>query len=97
MHATRMPVRSHLQVLLARVNVERAQRGESTMSLRQLALQIGVAHSVLTNLAADRSRRIDYNTIDRLLNFFSRYLPVNTSDLLLWTPPSESNGTSEDG
>jgi DNA-binding Xre family transcriptional regulator len=84
-----MPVHSNLQVLLAKVNVERAQRGEPTMSLRQLALEIGVAHSVLTNLAADRSGRIDYNTIDKLLTFSSRYLTVNTSDLLAWTPSSE--------
>ncbi len=81
-----MPVRSNLQILLARVNLERAQRGEPTLSLRQLSMETGVAHSVLTTLASNRNQRIDYGTIDKLLTFFNRYIIVNAGDLLVWTP-----------
>ncbi len=84
-----MPVRSNLQLLVARVNVERAQRGETPLSLRQLALESGVAHSVVTNLAANRNERIDYATIDKLLTFINKYVPANTGELITWTPVEE--------
>ncbi len=83
---TSMPVRSNLRLLLAHVNVERAKQGQPALSLRQLALESGIALSVLTSLAAGRSHRIDYGTIDKLLTYLNRYIDVATGDLLIWTP-----------
>jgi transcriptional regulator with XRE-family HTH domain len=79
-----MTISCRLRLLLAQVNVERARRGQSGVSLRQLAQESGVSLSVLTALNTDRSQRIDYQTIDRLLDFFNRYLSVTTTDLLTW-------------
>ncbi len=86
-----MPVRSNLQVLLAKVNLERTQKGLAPLSLRQLAIESGVAHSVVTNLAADRSGRIDYDTIDKLLSYINKYVPANTGELLTWTRAESDN------
>lgn len=80
-----MPVRCNLRLLLAQANVERVKRGEVPLSLRQLALESGVSLSVLAALNTDKSERIDYRTIDRLLHFFNKYLSVSTGDLLVWT------------
>jgi hypothetical protein len=81
----------HLRILLARVNVERARQGKPTLSLRRLAGESGVSLSVLAALNTGRSQRIDYTTIDRLLDYFSRYFSVTMNDLLFWerTPEGE--------
>jgi DNA-binding Xre family transcriptional regulator len=79
-----MTISCRLRLLLAQVNVERARGGQAGVSLRQLAQESGVSLSVLTALNTDRSQRIDYQTIDRLLGFFNRYLTVTTTDLLAW-------------
>jgi transcriptional regulator with XRE-family HTH domain len=86
MHETTMPVRSNLQILLAKVNLERSQRGESMLSLRQLAIEADISPSVVSNLVAGRTGRIDFETIDKLLSFINRYVPANTGDLITWTP-----------
>lgn len=85
-----MPVTCHLRVLLARLNVERAKSGQPAISLRRLAQESGVSQSVLVALHTGRSQRIDYATIDRLLAYFSRFLPVTIDDLLTWGPEQES-------
>src|SRR5713226_9744821 len=74
----------HLRILLARVNVERATQGKPTLSLRRLAGESGVSLSTLAALNTGRTQRIDYITIDRLLNYFSSYFSVTTDDLLTW-------------
>jgi DNA-binding Xre family transcriptional regulator len=74
----------HLRILLARVNVERAKQGKPTLSLRRLAGESGVSLSVLAALNTGRSQRIDYTTLDRLLDYFSRYFSVTMNDLLFW-------------
>ena len=79
-----MTISCRLRLLLARVNVERAQRNQAALSLRQLAAESGVSLSVLTALNTGRNQRIDYHTIDRLLVYFNRYFRVTTSDLLAW-------------
>ncbi len=85
-----MTISCRLRLLLARVNVERALHGQAGVSLRLLAQESGVSLSVLTALNTGRSQRIDYQTIDRLLAFFNRYLAVTTTDLLAWEQePSE--------
>src|SRR3712207_638192 len=83
---TQMPVRSNLRLLLAQANVERAKQGQAALSLRQLAIESGISLSVLTALAAGRSQRIDYGTIDKLLTYLNRYISAGTGDLLVWTP-----------
>jgi DNA-binding Xre family transcriptional regulator len=72
------------------MNVERAKRGERPLTLRGLARATGVAPSVLTTLAAEKSQRIDYGTIDRVLAFIHGYFPVNTNDLIPWAPDQAS-------
>jgi DNA-binding Xre family transcriptional regulator len=79
----------HLRILLARVNVERAKQGKPALSLRRLAGESGVSLSVLAALNTGRSQRIDYTTIDRLLDYFSRYFSVTMNDLLFWERTSE--------
>lgn len=80
-----MPIRANLHLLLAQVNVERVKRGEPALSLRQLAIDSGIAPSVVSTLAAGKTTRIDFDTIDKLLTSFNRYLSVDAGDLLLWT------------
>lgn len=81
-----MTISCRLRLLLAQVNVERARYGQAGVSLRRLALESGVSLSVLTAMNTGRTQRIDYQTIDRLLGFFNRYLAVTTTDLLTWEP-----------
>jgi DNA-binding Xre family transcriptional regulator len=85
-----VPVSCHLRILLARLNLERAKNGQPAVSLRRLAQESGVSQSVLVALHTERSQRIDYATIDRLLSYFSRFLPVRVDDLLTWEPAQES-------
>jgi len=87
----------HLRILLARVNVERARQGEPTLSLRRLAVESGVSLSVLTALNTGRNQRIDYATLDRLLNYFNYYFYVTINDLLAWeqTPESEASAAHD--
>ena len=93
-----MTIHCKLRVMLARVNVERAQQGLPVLSLRKLADESGVSLSVLTALNTGRSHRIDYHTIDQLLIYFSRYFSVTTSDLLVWEQaPATPTGIGQYG
>lgn len=82
-----MTISCQLRLLIARVNVERARQGKPPLSLRRLAGESGVSLSVLAALNTGRSQRIDYTTIDQLLNYFNQYFTVTTSDLLSWKDP----------
>lgn len=86
-----MTVSCRLRLLLARVNVERAIRGDSPVSLRRLSEESGVSLSVLASLNTGRSQRIDYNTIDHLLDYFNRYFHVTAGDLLAWEQTGEDD------
>lgn len=92
-----MTVSCHLRILLAKVNVERARQGEPILSLRRLAIESGVSLSVLTALNTGRNQRIDYATLDRLLNYFNCYFYVTINDLLAWerTPESEASAAHD--
>lgn len=79
-----MPVSCRLRLLIARLNVERAEKGQPALSLRRLAQESGVSQSVLVALHTERSQRIDFATIDKLLSYFNRFLPVSINDLLTW-------------
>lgn len=84
-----MPVACRLRVLLARLNLERAEQGKSTISLRRLADESHVSLSVLVALHTGHSQRVDYATLDRLLLYFNRFFPVTMNDLLVWEPACE--------
>ncbi len=88
-----MPVRCNLPLLLAQANVERTKRNQPRLSLRRLAEESSVSLSVLAALNTGKSKRIDYETVDKLLTFFRNYLPVEINDLLIWEPlrPSETH------
>ena len=88
-----MTISCRLRLLLARVNVERAQQGKPPLSLRRLAGESGVSLSALTALNTGRSQRIDYTTMDNLLRYFSNYFAVTTSDLLVWEQDLEEDST----
>jgi hypothetical protein len=79
-----LTVSCKLRVLLARVNVVRADQGQPPLSLRRLAEESGVSLSVLAALHTGRSQRIDYHTVDSLLRYFNSYFTVTTNDLLTW-------------
>lgn len=81
-----VPISCKLRVLHAKVNLKRAEQGRPSLSLRRLADESGVSLSVVAALNTGQSQRIDYATIDRLLNYFSGYFRVTTSDLLVWEP-----------
>lgn len=82
-----MTISCHLRLLVARVNVERARQGLPTLSLRRLADETDVSLSVLAALNMGRSQRVDYHTLDRLLNYFNQYFTVTMNDLLVWEAP----------
>jgi DNA-binding Xre family transcriptional regulator len=86
-----------LRLLLARVNVERAKQGKASLSLRCLAKESGVSLSVLTALNTGKSQRIDYGTIDHLLNYFSAYFTVTTNDLLVWEQVGSKGSRKDKG
>ena len=90
-----MPVSCRLRILLAQLNVERAKTGQRAISLRRLAQESGVSQSVLVALHTGHNQRIDYATIDRLLSYFSRFLPVGIEDLLMWEPKQEKQDSKE--
>ncbi|QBD77809.1 XRE family transcriptional regulator [Ktedonosporobacter rubrisoli] len=89
-----MTISCQLRILLARVNLERAQQGKPALSLRRLACESGVSLSVLAALNMGRSQRIDYATLDRLLNYFSRYMNVSIADLLVWERSDEDGAAA---
>lgn len=68
--ATTMPIRANLGVLLARENLKRAQAGEPPLNWHTVAQTAGVTHSALLKLVRGESGRIDFETIDRLMEFF---------------------------
>ena len=79
-----MTISCKLRVLLAKVNVVRADQGQPPLSLRRLSEESGVSLSVLAALNTGRSQRIDYSTVDHLLRYFNSYFTVTTNDLLTW-------------
>jgi transcriptional regulator with XRE-family HTH domain len=73
----------------------RIKQGEATLSLRRLSSESGVSLSVLATLHIGKSQRIDYATIDRLLNYFNSYFPVTMNDLLVWEHAPKDQKTIE--
>jgi DNA-binding Xre family transcriptional regulator len=80
MQGATMPIRSNLGVLMARKNLERAQAGETPLNWHTVAQGAGVTHSALLKLVRGESERIDFKTIDRLMEFFGT---ENLNDILV--------------
>lgn len=72
-----MPVQSRVHILLAQYNLERAQRGEEPFSIKRLAEETNIAASSLQNFVRNRTTRVDFGTIYKLMKFF------NVSDMNL--------------
>jgi DNA-binding Xre family transcriptional regulator len=86
-----MTISCRLRVVLAQINMDRAKSGQPALSLRRLSHESGVSLSVLVSLNTGKSQRIDYATIDRLLTYFNRFLPIDIDDLFRWeVAPEES-------
>jgi DNA-binding Xre family transcriptional regulator len=84
-----MSVSCRLRVVMAQLNVERLKHGQPALSLRGLSQESGVSLSVLAALNTGKSQRIDYATIDRLLTYFNRFLPISMDDLFKWEAAQE--------
>lgn len=82
-----MPIRSNLGVLLARKNLERAQSGEPPLNWHVIAQSAGVTHSALLKLVRGGSSRIDFDTIDRLMDYFDTN---DLNDILTRAPKDNS-------
>jgi len=65
-----MPVRSRVKVLLYRRNAERAEAGEKPLTIRGVSRATGIAYSALRKLADNETTRIDFDTLDKLMQFF---------------------------
>jgi putative transcriptional regulator len=78
-------VRSALRKLIARENLKRAEDGLPPLSQAQIARESGVPQSVISTLSANKSRRIDFDTIDGLCKFFN----IQPGDLFDYSPETE--------
>jgi len=67
---TPMAVKSALRKLMARENMRRAETGEPALSQALIARESGVPQSVISTLSTGKSRRIDFDTINKLCTFF---------------------------
>ena len=77
-----MPIRCNLKVVIARENLRRAEARRPPVTMRALARDTGLALSVLSKLATNRSQRVDYKTIDKLCDYFG----VGVGELLVREP-----------
>ena len=71
MFASTPMVRSALRKVIARENLRRADAGLPPLSQAQIARESGVPQSVISTLSANKSRRIDFDTINGLCIFFN--------------------------
>lgn len=79
MQGMAMPLRVNLNVLLARKNLQRAQSGEKPLTWFHVAQATDLTHSALLKLARGESKRIDFDTIEKLMIYFE----TNTVDDIL--------------
>lgn len=78
-------IKSRLQTLIDQRNIARLQAGQRVQSMRQLAKESGVPASVLGNLAEDKVKRMDFETLNKLCNFFN----CTPNDILVFTPDND--------
>ena len=77
-----MTVRSRLKVVIAEYNVSRLKAGHDALGIREIAVEVGLAPSIITGLTTNRTRRVDYQTLNKLCAFFK----VQPGDLLEYVP-----------
>ncbi len=65
--------------------------GERRLSIAEVARGSGVSYRALYDLYHDKTRRIDFETIDRLCTYFR----VGAEHILEWTPPPDGPGGGE--
>lgn len=66
-----MPVHSNVRPLIDKLNQERVRQGFAALKQAEIASSSGVSQSVISTLYAGKSKRIDFETIDKLCGFFS--------------------------
>jgi len=67
---------------MARENLKRAEAGRRPVTLRGLAREAGLTLSALSAFAAGQTRRVDFETLDKLCSYFQ----IGVGDLLVWEP-----------
>ncbi len=65
-----MPLRSRVKLLLAERNVELVRQGKKAISILGLSQATGITHSALIKFVNGQSSRVDFETLDRLMQFF---------------------------
>ena len=80
-----MPVRFALRKVIARENLKRADAGLPALTQTEIAQGSKISQSVISNLLANRSERIDLKTINGLCSF----LKIAPGDLFDYTPDQE--------
>ncbi len=83
-----MPIKSRVKILLAEHNLARARAGEKAISVRGLAEATGLTHSALVKLVDQKSTRIDFATLEKLMQFFGTH---DLNDILEYTPDETSS------
>jgi putative transcriptional regulator len=87
MSDTTMAVRSRLKIILSEHNTARVKAGLQPRTVRSLAEEIELSPSVITGLTANRARRVDFKTMDKLC----RALDITPGDLFEYTPDTPTN------
>jgi putative transcriptional regulator len=88
-----MTVRSRLKVLIAQRNLDRAHRGEDPLTVREIAEACRLAPSVITGLTANRSKRVDFDTLNALCGYFG----VQPGELLEYVPDADDASEASNG
>ncbi len=65
-----MPLKSRVKILLAERNLELTKQGEDPISVRRIARETGITHSALVQFVNNQSKRVDFETIEKLMRFF---------------------------
>jgi putative transcriptional regulator len=78
-------VQSRLKVLILERNTERARRGKKPLTTRRIAELVGISESTLTGITSNRTKRTDYETLQKLCRFFN----CTPGDILEYIPENE--------
>jgi putative transcriptional regulator len=75
-------VRSRLKAIIAARNAERIQKDLPPLTVRGLAEEIDTSPSVITGLTANRAKRVDLLTLNKLC----KALDCQVGDILVYAP-----------
>lgn len=81
MYGLAMAVRSRLKLLIAERNIALMREGKQTLTQRSIAESTGLSLSVISGLAANRTERVDFTTLNKLCAFFE----VQPGDILVYS------------